>query len=147
VPEPATQLLNASAFLAYLGNESGADVVADAIANGATIATVNLAEALSTLAARGKDPAAVTRDLIERGLLLGAIAVEPFTTADAIEAARLRPLTSSAGLSLADRSCLAIALRLSAVVLTADHAWDGLGLDVDVRMISEPGDVIYGRPA
>jgi PIN domain nuclease of toxin-antitoxin system len=135
VPEPATQLLDASAFLAYLGNESGADSVADAIANGATIATLNLAEALSTLAARGKDPAAVARDLIERGLLHGAIAVEPFTTADAIDAARLRPLTSSAGLSVTDRSCLAVARRLSAVVLTADHAWDGLGLDVDVRVI------------
>jgi len=138
VTESATQLLDASAFLAYLTNEPGADLVTDAIAGGAVIATVNLAEALSTLAARGQDPGAVALDLTSRGLLDGAITVEPFTTIDAIEAARLRPLTSSAGLSLADRSCLAVARRLSTVVLTADPAWDGLALGIDVRLIRSP---------
>jgi ribonuclease VapC len=138
VTESATQLLDASAFLAYLTNEPGADLVTDAIAGGAVIATVNLAEALSTLAARGQDPGAVALDLTSRGLLDGAITVEPFTTIDAIEAARLRPLTSSAGLSLADRSCLAVARRLSTVVLTADRAWDGLALGIDVRLIRSP---------
>lgn len=138
MPEATSQpVLDASALLAYLGNEPGADVVADAIAGGVTISTVNLGEALSTLVARGKDPADVASDLTDRGLLDGAIAVEPFTAADAIEAARLRPLTRSAGLSLADRACLALAHRLSAPVLTADHAWTGLELDVDVRPIRD----------
>ena len=131
-------VLDASAFLAYLGNETGAEVVADAIAGGAIIATINLAEALSTLASRGKNPTAVTAELTERGLLDGAIAVEPFTTADAIEAARLRPLTRDAGLSLADRGCLAVARRLSTAALTADRAWGALGLGVDVHTIRGP---------
>src|SRR5512140_2048060 len=101
MPEASIQpVLDASALLAYLGNEPDADVVADAIAGGAAISTVNLAEALSTLAARGSDPAAVASDLTTRGLLDGAITVESFITADAIEVARLRPLTHSAGLSL-----------------------------------------------
>ena len=134
----AQPVLDASALLAYLANELGADIVADAIAGGATISTVNLAEALSTLARRGKDPAEVVSELTERDLLDGAITVEPFTTADATEAARLRPLTRSAGLSLADRACLAVARRLTAAVLTADQAWSGLGLDLDVRAIREP---------
>ncbi len=131
-------VLDASALLAYLGNEPGAEVVADAIADGAIIATVNLAEALSTLAARGKDPASVVSDLTERGLLDGAIAIEPFTAADAIETARLRPLTREAGLSLADRACLAVAGRLSAVALTADQAWSRVTIDVEVRPIRRP---------
>jgi PIN domain nuclease of toxin-antitoxin system len=136
MPEATAQpVLDASALLAYLGNETGADLVADTIASGASISTVNLAEALSTLATRGKNPADVVSQLTERGLLGGAITLEPFTTADATEAARLRPLTRSAGLSLADRACLAVAHRLSAVVLTADQAWGGLGLEVDVRTI------------
>jgi len=139
VPEATTQpVLDASAFLAYLGNETGAAVVADAIAAGATMSTVNLAEVLSTLATRGKDPIEVVSDLTERGLLDGAVTVEPFTTADATEAARLRPLARSAGLSLADRACLTVARRLAAPLLTADHAWSGLGLGVDVRAIREP---------
>jgi len=135
----ATLLIDASALLAYLGDEPGADVVADAIAGGATIATVNLAEALSTLAARGNDPATVASDLAERGLLDGAIAVQPFTTADAIETARLRPLTRDAGRSLGDRACLAVAHRLGAAVLTADQAWAALKLDVEIRTIRDPG--------
>lgn len=46
----ARPVLDASALLAYLGNETGAELVADAIASGTRISTVNLAEALSTLA-------------------------------------------------------------------------------------------------
>ena len=137
--QPAPPVLDASALLAYLGDELGADVVADAIAEGATISSVNLAEALSTLATRGADPAAVARQLTERDLLEGAITVEPFTTADATEAARLRLSTSSAGLSLGDRACLALARRLATQALTADRAWLGLALgDIQVRSIREP---------
>lgn len=139
MPDASTQpVLDASALLAYLGNEPGADVVAEAIAGGATISTVNLGEALSMLAARGSDPADVASGLTDRGLLHGAIAVEPFTATDAIDAARLRPITHSAGLSLADRACLALARRLSTLVLTADQAWTSLTLDVDVRAIRDP---------
>jgi PIN domain nuclease of toxin-antitoxin system len=138
VSEATGQLvLDASALLAYLGNETGADVVSDAIAGGASISTVNLAEALSTLATRGRDPADVVSELTGRGLLDGAVTVEPFTSADATEAARLRPLTRSAGLSLADRACLAVARRLSAGVLTADQAWSGVKLDIDVHTIRQ----------
>jgi ribonuclease VapC len=140
MPEAAAQpVLDASALLAYLGDEPGADVVADAIAGGATVSTINLAEALSTLAMRGSDPAGVVSELTSRGLLDGAITVEPFTAADATEAARLRPLTHRVGLSMADRACLAVARRLAAEALTCDQAWGGLGLDVDVRVIREAG--------
>jgi len=136
MPDPvAPAVLDASAMLAYLGDEAGADVVTDAIAAGAHLSTVNLAEVLSTLASRGNNPVDVASQLTEAGLLDGAITVEPFTTADSIEVARLRPLTRSAGLSLADRACLALAHRLSTHVLTADRAWTGLTLDVDVRPI------------
>jgi PIN domain nuclease of toxin-antitoxin system len=130
-------VLDASALLAYLGNEPGADAVSDAIAAGASMTTINLAETLSTVAMRGKDPAELASDLSNRGLLDGAIAIEPFTSADAIETARLRPLTRDAGLSLADRACLALARRLGTPVLTADHSWSGLALDVDVQVIRE----------
>ena len=136
--ETASAVLDASALLAYLGTEPGADAVADAIAAGAAISTVNLAEALSTLATRGADPTAVVTQLTDRGLLDGAITVETFTTTDATEAARLRPLTRSAGLSLADRACLALARRLAREALTADRAWLGLELDAPrIRMVRE----------
>jgi len=52
-------------------------------------------------------------------------------TADAIEVARLRPLTRQVGLSLADRACLALAHRLGTRALTADSAWSGLARPPD----------------
>jgi ribonuclease VapC len=129
--------LDASALLALLQNERGAEAVEDAIADGATISTVNLAEALSTMARKGADPATALATMTERGVIGGPITVEPFTLADAVEAARLRPLTAKAGLSLGDRSCLALAQRLGTPVLTADQPWRDVDLPVEVRSIRE----------
>jgi PIN domain nuclease of toxin-antitoxin system len=131
----AAPVLDASALLAYLRDEPGAQLVAEAIATGASIGTVNLAETLTTAAAHGTDPEQLAAELTARGLLDGAIAVEPFTTADAIEAARLRPLTRSARLSLGDRACLALARRQGAVAITADSSWAALDLEIGVRTI------------
>lgn len=133
----AGSVLDASALLAYLADEPGAAAVAEAIADGTTISTVNLAEVLSRTADRGVDPARLVERLNERRLLDGAVAIAPFTTADAIEASRLRPLTRAAGLSLGDRACLALAGRLRVPALTADNAWDDVaaGLGIEVRQI------------
>jgi ribonuclease VapC len=128
-------VLDASALLAYLRDEPGADVVADAIAGGAALSTVNLAEVLSHAAARGRDPARRVEQMTDRGLLDGAIAVEPVTSADAPEVARLREPTRTAGLSLADRACLALARRLSVPALTAHGAWANLEVGLDLRQI------------
>jgi PIN domain nuclease of toxin-antitoxin system len=128
-------VLDASALLAHLRDEPGADVVAEAIASGAVISTVNLAEVFSRVADRGGDPAKLAAELTQSGLLDGAITVEPFTAADAIETGRLRPLTRDAGLSLGDRACLALARRLDAPALTADTDWQGVAHGVELRPI------------
>jgi PIN domain nuclease of toxin-antitoxin system len=128
-------VLDASALLAYLRDEAGADVVADVISVGAAISTVNLGEVLSRVADRGADPAHVARQMTDRGLLDGAITVEPFTTADAVEVGRTRPLTHEHGLSLGDRACLALARRLDRPVVTADRTWSKLDLGLELRQI------------
>ncbi len=128
-------VLDASALLAYLRDEAGATVVADAISDGAAISTVNLAEVLSRVADRGGDPGRLCELLTARGLLAGAVAVEPLTAADAVEIARLRPLTRDAGLSLGDRACLALASRLGASAVTADTAWESVQIGVRLRQI------------
>jgi PIN domain nuclease of toxin-antitoxin system len=128
-------VLDASALLAHLRDELGADVVAEAIASGAVISTVNLAEVFSRVADRGGDPAKLAAELTQSGLLDGAITVEPFTAADAIDVGRLRPLTRDAGLSLGDRACLALARRLDAPALTADTDWQGVAHGVELRPI------------
>lgn len=129
-------VLDASALLAHLGDEPGAELVADTIAAGASISAVNLAEVLATAAARGVDPVALARQLTASGLLGGALAVEDFITEDAVETARLRPVTRESGLSLGDRACLALARRRQAPAVTADAAWADLDLGVVVLVIS-----------
>jgi ribonuclease VapC len=128
-------VLDASALLAHLRDEPGGDVVAEAIASGAVISTVNLAEVFSRVADQGDDPAKLAAVLTQIGLLDGAITVEPFTAADAIDAGRLRPLTRDAGLSLGDRACLALARRLDAPALTVDTDWQGVAHGVELRPI------------
>jgi ribonuclease VapC len=125
-------VFDASAVLAYLFGEPGDDIVADALAEGAHLSSVNLAEVLSVIASRGADPADVVSELRAAGVLGEALTVEPFTPADAIDTARLRPLTRSGGLSLADRACLALARRLSLPALTSDHAWANANVGVEL---------------
>jgi PIN domain nuclease of toxin-antitoxin system len=84
---------------------------------------------------RGADPTHVARQMTDRGLLEGAITVEPFTGADAVEIARTRPLTREHGLSLGDRACLALAHRLELPVITADRTWSKLDLKLEIRQI------------
>jgi PIN domain nuclease of toxin-antitoxin system len=130
-----TPVLDASALLAYLREEPGADTVADTIAEGAVMSAVNVAEVLSRSADRGADPVELAATLAAGGLLDGAVTVEPFTTADAIDTARLRPLTRAAGLSFGDRACLALARRLSSPAVTADTAWQGTSHGVELHQI------------
>jgi ribonuclease VapC len=124
--EPAS-ILDASALIAYLHDESGADAVVDAITAGAAVSVVNWAEALSKVAADGDDPQQVS-DTLQTSA--SPLLLQPLTDADCVEIARLRPLTKAHGLSLADRACLALAKRLNIPVVTADREWADLGLGV-----------------
>jgi ribonuclease VapC len=122
-------VLDASALLALLFEEPGHERVAVA-ADGACVSTVNLAEALTRVVRGGQLVASV----LER-LEVYDIEWVPFSDFHAAEAAMLWPDTSRAGLSLGDRACLALAIERSLPVLTADRAWAGLGLPVEVVLI------------
>jgi ribonuclease VapC len=129
-------VLDASALLAHIDDEPGAETVREAIVNGAAISIVNWIEVLSKLAERGEDPEPVSAEMTTPGPVETAVTVEPVTAEDAIEAARLRPATKAQGLSLADRSCIALASRLEVPVLTADRTWAKLPeARVDVKLI------------
>jgi PIN domain nuclease of toxin-antitoxin system len=88
-----TAVLDASALLALLKGEPGAERVAEALEQGAYLSAVNLAEVLSKLADWGEDPAEAQARMAQVGLLGAAVEVLPFTGEDALEVARLRALT------------------------------------------------------
>lgn len=122
-------VLDASALLALLRRESGAQHVADHLDSG-SISTVNWSEVLQKIAKAGGD----VESTADRLRALG-VRVHEFTVADAVDAARLFPLTQAGGLSLADRACLALARRLQTPVMTADKAWSTVDAGVTVDLI------------
>jgi ribonuclease VapC len=123
-------VLDASALLALVRREPGAEVVASYLPH-AVISTVNLSEVHAKLLTLG-----LALEPLERDLGAMGVTVEPFTRADARSTAELRALTRARGLSLADRACLALAWRLGVPALTADHPWGDLeGLPVQVELI------------
>ena len=132
--EDATSVLDASALLAYLNDEAGAQVVEDSLVRGAAISAVNLAEVLSKLAEVGEDPQEVSDNLRRRGLLGGKLVVSPLGPDDAVMIARLHRTTRAHGLSLGDRACLGLALRLRVPAVTADRVW--LRLKIAVKVVT-----------
>lgn len=125
----AGAVLDASALLALLGKEPGAEKVLPHLAGG-VLSSVNLGEVLSKLVDVGM-PLGVAVDVIDR---LG-LQVVPFEREDAITLATLRPATRSLGLSVGDRACLSLAHKRGAVAVTADGAWAGVDIGVEVVLI------------
>jgi PIN domain nuclease of toxin-antitoxin system len=123
-------VLDASAVLAMLHREPGADLVEQALP-GAAMSAVNLAEVLGKLV----DAAVNVRPV--PGLLIGAgLVIEPFTAQDAELAGALRSTPGGRLLSLGDRCCLALAMRCEPPeVLTSDRAWASLSLPLTVRLL------------
>ena len=112
-------VLDASALLAFLGGEPGAERVEARLSEGAVMSTVNLAEVVSKLTERGMPLEDIERAVGGLGLRL-----EPFDEALAYATGTLRGLTQPQGLSLGDRACLALGIRDNRSVLTTDRAWN-----------------------
>ncbi len=121
--------------MALLHDEDGASKVMEAIEEGSAISVVNWAEVLSKLAEGGRDPEMAAAQLRRAEGSRKALAIEPVTAADCIVIARLRPITKTQGLSLADRACLALAGRLEVPALTADQEWAKADVRAEVHFI------------
>ena len=123
-------ILDASAVLAFLNDEPGADTVADAIP-GALISAANLAEVLGKVGDWGGDIVG-----IEERLRAAGLQVAPVQADDAVVVAALRQLDGGTALSLGGRWCLTLGLRhRPATVLTSDRAWAELDLPIDIALI------------
>ena len=126
-------VIDASAVLAALYGEPGSDRV-DGVLADALISAVNAAEVISKLTERGMAAELARNALVQTGATIVAFDLDQAAVVGA-----LRPLTRTAGLSLGDRACLALAKRRGLPAMTADAAWVGLAeaVGVEVVMIRE----------
>ncbi len=123
-----TVLLDASAVLAFLQGERGAQVIRPMLGE-SLVLSVNWSEVLQKVTHRSDRSAA------EVGAMLVAVGVEvePLWRGDAERAAEMWSIWPH--LSLADRCCLAAAERLDVIVYTADGEWASLDSGVRVELI------------
>lgn len=113
-------VLDASAVLAVLNGERGAQKV-EAVLSQSCMSAVNLAEVHAKLAEHGLSAQERTQIFDSLG-----IEVYPMDEGLAVLVGELRLSTRHLGLSLGDRSCLALAQFLQATAVTADQAWTTL---------------------
>ena len=116
-------------MLALVLEEPGADVVEE-LAEDAALSAVNWAEVWQV----ARDVGVLVAELRSRVEEYG-VSIVPFDPADAERTGDLHDPTRAAGLSLADRACLALAARLGVPAVTADRAWTTLDLGVEILCI------------
>jgi PIN domain nuclease of toxin-antitoxin system len=110
-----SSVIDASVVLAWLQDEPGSDMAERHLVEG-IIGAANWSEVLQKARQHGAQPGLVSRLLTSFGLQVVDVTAE-----DAERAADL--WASGSKLSLADRLCLALGLRLAISVVTTDAAW------------------------
>lgn len=123
--------LDASALLAWIDDEPGADVVLAVLSAGSTVmSALNWAEVLAKLVDRGVSDE-------EQHRIRGSLDIEirPFDEQAAAASAALRQATRRLGLSIGDRACLGLALLENVPALTTDRAWSKIDLEIELLII------------
>ena len=121
-------VLDSSALLAFLLRERGHDVVSLALPAG-LISAVNYSEVLARIAREQISARTLHPKISQYGLT-----VVEFDTAQAVVAGEIRDRARQHGIGLADCCCMALAIHRALPVLTGDHAWANLGLDLSIEM-------------
>ena len=123
-------VLDASAILAFINAEPGAEKLTTELLSSAVVSAVNAAEVQSKLVRDGVDPSdawelatGITRE------------VAPFTASQARIAGELILETGALGLSLGDRACMALGTAKGAPVYTTDRSWKSMKLSVQLHVL------------
>jgi PIN domain nuclease of toxin-antitoxin system len=124
-------VLDASALLAVSKGERGADFVMELInSKDCVISSVNMAEVGTRLLDLG-----LPIHELGRGIAQFNVDVIDFNQEQALACAALRPLTKSAGLSLGDRACIALAQLMQGCVVTSDRAWLDISEATQIKVL------------
>ncbi|WP_309084058.1 type II toxin-antitoxin system VapC family toxin [Chelativorans sp.] len=124
-----TFVLDASAVLAFLNGEAGAEEAA-ARFPGSAMSVVNAIEVGSKLMDRG-----MTNEAAWEAIELLDVTLVDVDAGLAASATALRKNTRAKGLSLADRVCLALAIREKLPAVTTDRLWASLDIGCPIEVI------------
>jgi ribonuclease VapC len=123
-------VFDASVILCVMQKGRGAEKLTEEILDTAVVSSVNIAEVQGKLVLNGWDPEIAWHDA------LSCVSnVEAQTAGQAKLAGMLVQNTAQYGLSLGDRSCLALAIDLGAEVYTSDPTWKNLKLGIPIHVI------------
>ena len=123
-------VLDASAILAVIGREPGAEKLTPDLLARAAGSAVNLAEVQTKLVSRGwtsgqawEDATSPVREVVsfdeEQAKIAGDLVIQ----------------TRHLGLSLGDRACVALGIALKVPVYTAEKAWKKVKVGVRIHVI------------
>ena len=123
-------ILDASALLALLKNEPGADKV-EPLLGQIVMSSINVSETASILL-----ESEMTAQEVQECLLPLISDIVPFDEEQAFKTAELRKHTKNHGLSLGDRACISLGIKMGLPVYTADKVWKKLQLDnLEIELI------------
>jgi PIN domain nuclease of toxin-antitoxin system len=116
-------VLDASALLALLQQEPGGEMV-KSILNRAVMSAVNIAEVLirlERLEIVSEEALPLIEDAVNE--------IIPFDLKQASEVAELQKHVRHKGISLGNKACIALGIKLNAEIYTADKIWSQLDLE------------------
>lgn len=123
-------VLDASALLALIKNETGGNIIENLLGN-IVMSSVNVSEVASILLDSSMS-LEECKDVIEPFV----DSIISFDSELSFVAASLKKLTKHKGLSLGDRACIALGIKLKAPIYTADKVWAELNIDkADIKLI------------
>lgn len=123
-----TVVLDASALMALIFDETGADRI-EALLADASISSVNLSEVVAKMLDKGFDDTTIDSTLTDLDLR-----VRPFDGVQAVIAGKLRPATREHNVSFGDRACLALAKHDDCVAVTGDREWRVFAEEIGVKL-------------
>ncbi len=110
-------VLDSSALLALIKNEPGAQTIEKLLGN-VVMSSVNVAEVAAILL-----DSDMTQEECKYSIEPFIDSLVEFDSELAFVTASLKKLTKNKGLSLGDRACIALGIKLGIPIYTADKAW------------------------
>lgn len=121
-------VLDSSALLALIKNEVGADVV-EPLLGRIVMSSLNVAEAAGILIDLG-----LSHEECKNNIEPYIDVIVPLDVQQSFDVAFLKKHTKHKGLSIGDRACIALGIKMELPIYTADKIWADLDLE-DAKII------------